>query len=113
MFNRAVSLLSEARIAASAYSTRDQGRLAYAAALRGLRDLEARQTAQLVPYGSFRSERLSGPRDGLSEVQGGVDVKSEPGCRGAADARGFADFQSNGVIPSHTGTDDRHTCGLH
>jgi hypothetical protein len=65
------------------YSTRYQGRLAYAAQLRGLRDLQAGHSAQIVPYGTVRTGRLtqSHPSDRsdtetVSEVRGGVDVKT-------------------------------------
>ena len=45
-----------------AYSVRYQGRIAYAAQLRGLRDVEASHSTQIVPYGTFRAERLAGER---------------------------------------------------
>ena len=66
-----------------AYSVRYQGRIAYAAQLRGLRDVEASHSTQIVPYGTFRAERLAagGATHGAAterflEGRGGVDVKS-------------------------------------
>jgi hypothetical protein len=65
-----------------AYSQRFKGRLAYEADLQGLRDLDAGHAVQLIPYGTFRSERIASRdasgvsiADQLMESRGGVDAK--------------------------------------
>ena len=64
-----------------AYSTRFQSRIAYAAELNGLRELDAGHSAQIIPYATFRNERLAQPASSrateqLAELQGGVDMKT-------------------------------------
>ena len=66
-----------------AYSTRFQSRIAYAAELNGLRELDAGHSAQIIPYGTFRNGRLEQPgdvssaaTDRFAEVRGGVDMKT-------------------------------------
>lgn len=64
-----------------AYSTRYQGRLAYSADLRGLRDLGASRQTQVVPYGTFRTGSLTSGAPALdeervSEARAGADVKT-------------------------------------
>ena len=69
-----------------AYSTRNQGRLAYAAEMRGLHDIGAGHNLQILPYGTFRGERAAGPADAprsnavrqALEGRVGLDVKTAP-----------------------------------
>jgi hypothetical protein len=62
-----------------AYSVRYQGRLAYAAELRGLQGVRAGRSTEVTPYTTMRGESISAARS-TSRVQGraGVDVKITP-----------------------------------
>lgn len=63
-----------------AYSTRFQGRVAYAGRLRGLERIDSSHATQVIPYGTFRAlQQSSSPGSALERVvesRGGIDFKT-------------------------------------